>query len=195
MPSTTTNDLQQYIAGNYGITIDEAATVAAAFSRKTFAKGDFLLRTGGSCPWLGFVQQGWLRFYAEHGSKEVTQWISCPGHFVTDLASFSFNAPARWNIEALRDGAYFYISKEDYQNLGRTISGWAEIDKLFIARCFVQLENRVFGHLSQSAEERFQALFEQQPSIFNEVPLQYLASMMGMTPETLNRLRKKQLRS
>jgi len=113
--------------------------------------------------------------------KEVTQWISTKGYFLTDLASFTFNTPARWNIQALTDCELYTIERQEYESLGDTIPEWHRLEKLFIAKCFIILE------------ERYHKLFQLQPDLFNQVPLQYLASMLGMTPETLSRLRKKQV--
>ncbi|HEY1033150.1 MAG TPA: cyclic nucleotide-binding protein, partial [Flavipsychrobacter sp.] len=79
-------------------------------------------------------------------------------------------------------------------NLGESIPEWHKLEKLFIAKCFIILEERVNSHLFMTAEERFQQLLSLQPDLFNQVPLQYLASMLGMTPETMSRLRKKSLR-
>jgi CRP-like cAMP-binding protein len=67
------------------------------------------------------------------------------------------------------------------------------LEKLFIARCFIMLEDRIFTHLSMTAEERYNFFFENNKELFNQVPLQYIASMLGMTPETFSRIRKKQL--
>jgi CRP-like cAMP-binding protein len=68
---------------------------------------------------------------------------------------------------------------------------WPEIEKTFIARCFTVLEDRVMTHLSLTAEERYEAFFQYNPELFNTAPSQYLASMLGMTPETFSRIRKK----
>ncbi|RDC62767.1 Crp/Fnr family transcriptional regulator [Adhaeribacter pallidiroseus] len=110
---------------------------------------------------------------------------------MVDLASFIFNQPARWNIQALTDCVLYVIETTDYQNIGRIIPHWTELEKLFIAKCFIVLEDRVLQHLSLSAEERYEQLFNFNKELFNQVPLQYLASMLGMTPETFSRIRKK----
>ena len=112
---------------------------------------------------------------------------------MTDLAGIHFNKPSRYNIQALTDCELYTISGNDYNNLGNIIPKWHEFEKLFIAHCFDLLEERVFTLLSMTAEERFRLLFQHNRELFNQVPLQYLASMMGMIPETLSRLRKRNL--
>jgi CRP-like cAMP-binding protein len=107
------------------------------------------------------------------------------------LASFVFSQPSRWNIQALTDCELYVIDSNDYQNLGEIVPKWLELEKLFIAKCFTILEDRVLQHLAMSAEERYNQLFQFNKELFNIVPLQYLASMLGITPETLSRLRKK----
>jgi CRP-like cAMP-binding protein len=71
------------------------------------------------------------------------------------------------------------------------IPKWNELEKLFIINCFSTLEDRIFSHLAMSAEERYQFFFANNKELFNQVPLQYIASMLGMTPETFSRIRKR----
>lgn len=123
--------------------------------------------------------------------KEITKWISTRGYFVVDLSSFYFHQPARLHIHALTDCELYSIDKASYQNIGQVISGWTELEKLFIAKCFTALEDRIITHLALTAEERYNKLFNSHRELFNQVPLQYLASMLDMTPETLSRIRKK----
>ena len=87
----------------------------------------------------------------------------------------------------------YIIDLVDYQNIGQVIPKWLELEKMFITKCFSILEDRVLQLLSLSAEERYNQLFEFNKELFNFVPLQYLASMLGMAPETLSRLRKKSM--
>ncbi len=186
-------DLQQYIQSYFEVKSEDLSAIASKFHFRQVKKGDYLLKQGRQCNQLTFIQSGLVRIYTTVEDKEVTQWISTKGYFVTDLASFIFNTPARWNLQALTDGELYTIEKPDYDSLGDTIPEWHRLEKLFIAKCFIILEERVNSHLFMTAEERYNKLFELQPDLFNQVPLQYLASMLGMTPETLSRLRKKQL--
>lgn len=187
------DDLQEYIQSYFDVKNEQLATIAARFKYHSIKKHDFLLKKGRQCNQLSFIKSGLIRIYTTIENKEVTQWISTQGYFVTDLASFIFNTPARWNLEALTDCELYTIDKVDYDHLGDILPEWHRLEKMFIAKCFVILEERVNSHLYMTAEERYNKLYELQPQLFNHVPLQYLASMLGMTPETLSRLRKKQL--
>lgn len=184
-------ELEKYIQAYFGVSNQDLTAISAFFKPKTLHKGDFFLKTGRHSDKLGFVQSGIVREFVLLDDKEVTKWISTKGYFVVDLASFVFNQPARWNIQALTDCELYVIDSSDYQKIGQIVPRWTELEKLFIAKCFTVLEDRVLQHLSLSAEERYAQLFKFNPALFNQVPLQYLASMLGMTPETFSRIRKK----
>lgn len=188
-------EIEQYIQTYFGIGGKDLSPIGALFEEKEIKKNDFLLRTGQYAKSLSFVTEGFLRIYASNGNgeKEITQWITTKGMFVTDLSSLIFDTPSRWNIQALSDCRLYSIPKEKYQNINQIVDNWCELEKLFIAKCFITLENRVFNQLSMTAEEKYKNLFEMNPEIFNQVPLQYIASMLGMTPETLSRNRKKMI--
>jgi len=110
-----------------------------------------------------------------------------------DLSSFVFDTTSRLSIQALTDTEVYSITKADYKKIGALVPKWHELEKLFIVRCFIMPEERIFSHLSMTAEERYDYFFENNRELFNQVPLQYIASMLGMTPETFSRIRKKQL--
>ncbi len=188
------NELELNIRNYFGIIEEEEIkTISRLFQKTTLEKGDFYLKTGGMNNKLSFVQSGYLRVFAYTENKEITQWISTQGYFVTDLASLLFDHPARWNIQALTDAVLYTISQEDYLKIGKLVANWHELEKLFMGKCFTMMEDRIFSHLSMSAEERYIYFFEQHKELFNQIPLQYIASMLGMTPETFSRIRKKQI--
>lgn len=186
-------ELELSIKSYFGIIdSEELSAITSLFNLETMKKGDYFLKTNKKCERLSFIQSGFLRIFIETETKEITQWISTKGYFVTDLSSFIFNQPARWTIQALTDIEIYTIKKSEYDKIKTVIPKWTELEKLFIVHCFTTLEDRIFSHLSMTAEERYKFFFENNKELFNQVPLQYIASMLGMTPETFSRIRKKQ---
>jgi CRP-like cAMP-binding protein len=186
-------ELEKYIQTYFGASKEDLEKISAFFTPVTLKKGDFFQKTGRLADRMGFVQSGIIREFVIKDGVEVTKWISTRGYFVVDLASFIFHQPARWNNQALTDVSLYVIDQKQYQQIGQTVPRWPELEKLFLAKCFMVLEDRVLTHLSMTAEARYQQLLQFNPDLFNQVPLQYLASMLGMTPETLSRLRKKKV--
>ena len=187
-------ELEQYIKSYFGVVeIKDLKMIISLFKPESIKKGDFLLKSDKYCDKLSFVQSGLLRMFVSTEDKEITQWISTKGYFSSDLASFVFETKSRWTIQALIDSKLYTITKDDYKKIGDLVPEWNELEKLFLVRCFTILEDRIFSHLSMSAEERYNSFFESNKELFNQVPLQYIASLLGMTPETFSRIRKKQL--
>ena len=186
-------DLQTCIGSYFGASQQEIEQITDYFIETDLKKGAHFIRAGQFCDKLSFVQEGFIRVFNLQGHKEITQWITTKGYFITDLNSFIFDQRARWNMQALSDCRLYTVHKENYEKLKREVPGWNEMEKRFIAGCFVTLGDRVFTHLSLSAEKRYELLFESQPALFNHVPMQYLASMLGMTPETFSRIRSRKL--
>lgn len=187
-------ELELYIKSCFDIVEPrELEMISSLFKPETINRGDFFLKANRRCDKLSFVKSGFLRVLAETDKKEVTQWISTKGYFITDLSAFIFRTPSRWTIQALTDTEIYTISIDDYNKIGSLIPKWLQVEKLFIVRCFTILEDRIFSHLSMTTEERYNDFFEHHKELFNQVPLQYIASMLGMTAETFSRIRKKQV--
>jgi len=187
-------ELEKYISSYFSATRDEVEQIGNAFQPLQLKKGEYFLRAGRHSDRLGFVQSGILREYLFVDDREVTKWISTAGNFALDIASFHFLQPSRWNIQALTDCDMFILDKSAHARLSKQLGRWQVLEKLFIAKCFASLENRVVQHIALSAKERYQELYAYAPELFNLVPQQYLASMLGITPETLSRLRKAGIR-
>lgn len=185
-------EIEQFITAHFDIIqASELIGVSGLFKKITLKKGDYFLKEGRLCDKFCFIKSGFLRVFAIDKDTEVTQWIATTGHFGTDFSSFFFNLPSRWTIQALENTELFIISKEKYNKIGSVVPNWTELERTFLIKCLTMMESRIHSHLSMSAEERYRQFFESNKTFFNQVPLQYIASMLGMTPETFSRIRKK----
>lgn len=185
------NELERNIAALFEVRSEDLKIISSHFRPVILNKGATFFKEHGYCNQLGFVKSGLLREYVDLPEKEITKWIATPGYFITDLNSFLFDKPAVSSLQALTDCELFVISKEDYRNMGKSIPTWNTVEKLFMAKCFATMSDRILAFISMTAEERYIQLWNTNKELFNQVPLQYLASMLGMTPETFSRLRKK----
>ncbi len=173
----------------FDVTSHHATYMVDFFIEEDLSKGDFFLSLDQRCTKLSFIQSGLVRVYSYHEGKDITQWIGQAGYFMTDLSSFILDVPARWQIQALTDVKMLTLKKSDYLNFEREIPEWNILEKRFLSKCFATLENRVFDFISLTAEQRYLKYFEENKALFNQVPLHYIASMLGMTAETFSRIR------
>lgn len=183
--------MQEHITSSFGITNENIDKVTSLFIESELKKGDYFSKSGQYCEKLSFVKSGFIRVFANANDKEITQWITSKGNFLTDLYSFNFKQRARWNMQAITDCTLYTLHKENYALLNTIVPKWVEMEKQFIASCFITLEDRIFNHLSLSAEQRYDKLLKNNEELFTQVPLHYIASMLGMSPETFSRIRNK----
>ncbi len=163
--------------------------VSKYFRIEEFSKSDFLVKQKYYCQKMSYIESGYFRFYSSSKEKLITHWIFGKGQLVTDISSFFLNEPAKWNIEALTYTKVYTINRDNYKLLKSSVNKWQSFESVMLIRFMSGLENRVYSFLSMSSEERYNYLFKSHPTIFNEVPLHYIASMLGMSAETLSRIR------
>jgi len=143
-------ELEQYISSYFGISSEDISKISSCFRLTTLKKGDYFLKAGRICDKLSFHKSGLIRVYTIVDDREITQWISTKGYFITDLSGIIFNKAGKYNIQALSDSELYTIDRKDYNNMANVIPRWHELEKLFIARCFTLLEDRILTLLSRS---------------------------------------------
>lgn len=185
-------DFNQSVQEHFGqLTDQELELVHSYFQPEKLQKNDFFIRSDKICNKFSLVKSGLMRVYALSNGKEITHWICTENFLFTDVMGFFFDQPNRWNVQALTDVDLLTVTKDNYRKLCKEYPKWNEIEKRFIIKCFGMIEDRIFSHLSMTAEKRYDLYFEQNKELFNQVPLQYIASVLGMTPETFSRIRKR----
>ena len=182
--------LRECISNQINIDKDALDDIVSSFEIRKIKKGQFFLESGKNSKEMAYIESGYLRMYDIADGKEITFWIASEGKFITSLSSFVLECENYWNIQALTDCSLFVITKENHFELCKRQPKWLEFDNLLLAYCYALLEKSMFAQLHTTAQQRFESLLNEDPVLFNHVPLQHIASMLGITPESLSRLRK-----
>jgi CRP/FNR family transcriptional regulator, anaerobic regulatory protein len=186
--------LNKYLIDNSHLTSQERYLVLNCFSELKIKKNDCWIRKGEICRHLAFVNKGILRIINEIKEIESTVQLVYNNSFVTSLTSFAYQIPGMWSIQALTDCDLLVIDRDNHFKLISEYKNWLEIDNVQLLIAYTDLETRLFSQFHLNAEQRFTKLFSERPEIFNQIPLKYIASSLGITPETLSRLRKRHLK-
>lgn len=168
-------------------------TISAHFKPVLLQAGNLFSEPDRVCSKMAFISNGALRMYNIADGIEVTLWIGTENRFITDLRSFVQQTPSRWYIEAVTDCRLGVISRENHFKLLENYPEWLEFDNRLLTSAFSIMEHKLYSQLYMTAEERFKELMNHEPGLFNRVPHKHIASMLGMAPETLSRLRGKQI--
>jgi CRP/FNR family transcriptional regulator, anaerobic regulatory protein len=156
---------------------------------KEFKRKDHFLHQGEICKQLGFIVKGYVRLYFLKDGDEITKDFNFENSFCGSYASFSLRQPSRFNIVAMEKLKLYTIGREDLFRLFDKYPGLQKLGRLSMEHMFIRKEMREASFLLDSAEQRYQDLLLQYPKITQRVPLKYLASYLGITAETLSRIR------
>ncbi len=186
--------LLKSIAEKVESTVEELQICKSYFTPKKLRRRQFLLQEGDICNRLAFVEKGSLYSYSvdEKGVQHVIQF-AFEGWWIADLYSFFTMEPSRLSIEALEDSELLLLDREQHNNLLKNVPKYETYTRIIYQNAYVALQRRIEGTLGLSAEEKYTRLLEQFPAILNSVPLHLIASYLGVTPETLSRIRKQLL--
>ena len=160
--------------------------------RLCFNKGDILVRQGRINSSIYILQTGLLRNYVLEDGDEKTRWFAVPGDMFCSMAGIARGLPSLFNIQAIEDSEELVINKDDLMSVGtesKSLLQWL-VKVLFDG--FFLLEQS-YAHLEQNdAMSRYQALdCRYVRDIVNRIPLQYIASYIGVAQATLSRIRRK----
>ncbi|MGM5629601.1 Crp/Fnr family transcriptional regulator [Apibacter raozihei] len=141
--------------------------------------------------YLYYINSGYLRlFYYDSNRNDITQHINCPTDFFCSFSDFLNQHPSFASIECLTDCKLLRISRIDYKNLTEQSILWKNYALLVLQESMSFHEKRIIEMTSMNAQSRYLQLLENQPDIFEHVPLQCIASYLGIKPGSLSRIRK-----
>lgn len=170
----------------------EETAIKEILIRKEIKKGQFLLRANEICNHIAFIEKGVLRTYLiDKNGFEHVLFFGIEGWTAGDLNSFMKQQPARYNIDALEDCTLTLISKTDHDQLIKTIQAFESHIRILMTNAYMASLSRTSDLISLSLEERYKTFVASYPSIIQRVPQYMIASHLGVSPETLSRLRAK----
>lgn len=154
-------------------------------------KGTYLLREGEICKHLYFICKGAIRGYTKEGTKEVTTWITAENEMVTSIRGLSMQHPSLENIQAIEPCDLIVAHYDALQYLYKQHIEVNIVGRKLLEQYYSDAEERAFISRIPNAGKRYQHFLETKSNLANRIPLKYIASFLGMTIETLSRIRSK----
>lgn len=154
-------------------------------------KNTTLLKTGKVENYLSFISKGIIRLYIPKVESDLTFGFLFENEFVTGYDSFLSQMPSEYQIETLTESILWRISKKDLEEVYERTNNGNIIGRKMAENMFLIKSKREISLLSRTAEERYLNLFIDRPKLLQQIPLKYIASYIGVTPQALSRIRKR----
>jgi CRP-like cAMP-binding protein len=163
-----------------------------SFSRQ-IERGTFLLKAGEICEHLYFICKGAIRGYTKQGTKEVTTWVSVENEMVTSIRGLNMQQPSLENIQAIEQCELIVAHYDALQYLYKHYIEVNIVGRKLLEKYYSDAEERAFISRIPNAGKRYHHFVETKSNLANRIPLKYIASFLGMTIETMSRIRSKKL--
>lgn len=184
-------DLKKHMLQFCRFNDDQLFDILSRFEYETLKKGDLFYEGDRICRKIGFIRSGSVRSYYNIDGNEITRFVLIENHFFTAFQSFYTKKPSPEYIQAVEKTELYTINQSSIQELFNKYPEMVQLNQLVTIESHLRLEKRVFNLIAKTAEERYREFENDNPEMIQRVPLQYIASILGMKPETLSRIRKK----
>jgi CRP-like cAMP-binding protein len=174
---------------------DEVDYFVSLLKHRVIRKRQFLLQSGDVSKHESFVVKGLLRAYTvDKSGYEHVVMFAAESWWISDLYSFLTQAPGTQNIDALEDSEVLQIEKTDLEKLYLKVPKFDRFFRILLQNAFVANQQRIISSISLTAEEQYLDFIKKYPSLEQRVPQHQVASYLGITPETISRIRRSMLK-
>lgn len=184
-------ELEKQLKSQIAISTQDFDNIKRHFVPKKIRKKQSLLHHGDHCNQLAFVEKGALFSYSttEKGATNVVQF-AFEGWWMADLYSFFTQEPSQLTIEAMEDSELLILRAENFQPLLDDVPAMESYFRILYQNAYVALQRRIEATIGLSAEDRYKRFLEEDGQLMLRVPQHLIASFLGVTPETLSRIRR-----
>lgn len=182
-------ELLKYLTAYQPLSTKAENALQECFTKIALTKNEYLLTEGKVCRHLYFLEKGALRGFYNLDGKEITHWFGFENDFVTSFHSFITGAPAVENIQLLEGCTLWAIAKETLTDLLNRHHDIERLVRIIYEKYYIRLEERYVNAQFKPAKERYVSLLLETPYMLERVPLGHIASYLGISQETLSRIR------
>ena len=185
------NKLKEYCKTKVSLTEKELNLIDGYFETRLLRKKEFLLENGRICSFIGFIAEGAIRHFHIKDGIEKTCDISFENAWVTDFQSFTHGSYSIMNLQAMEGTTVCLIQKENLYSLYQNCRTYETFGRLMAEEVAHRATEIAMSLSSDKPEERFQNLLKKQPDLFQRIPQKYIANFLGVSPESLSRIRSR----
>lgn len=162
--------------------------------KEVYKKGDILLREGKICRKLFFIEKGVLRFYyLNKDGQDITHWFLLENDFITEINSFLQQVESEYYLEVLEDCTLVSCTFDNYQKISNSFPEVHQLWNTILAKILLEFGEKIKDLQFRDAKTRYDNLLIKYPTISQRVALKHIASYLGITQQSLSRIRKKNL--
>lgn len=183
--------LQKYLVEKITLSEEELLLIDSVSILKKIRKKQFLFEAGEVWRYNAFVCRGLVKtFSVDKNGKEHIINFSPENYWFGDRDSLTNNTPSKFNIDAIEDSEIILIKKEDFEMLCHKIPSLNNLVNTILQKSFVVSQKRIHDSISLAAEEKYQNFLDSHPSLINRIPQHMIGAYLGITPETITRIRR-----
>ena len=185
------DQLKKYCKAIVPLTEEELALIDVHFEKKELKKKEFLLQDGQVCQFIAFIAEGSIRHFHVKDGLEKTCDISFENAWVTEFQSFTHKTPCIMNLQTMEETTVNVIKRENLYKLYTACNKYETLGRLMAEQVAQRATEIAMSLSSDKPEERFQNLIKKQPDLFQRIPQKYIANFLGISPESLSRIRSR----
>ena len=181
--------LEEQISKYSNFTNKEYLIIKSYFKNKMLKKGEILHSTNTICDKYYFIETGLIRYFIINNGEEITGGFFFEGEGYTDSNSFITNNLSRQTAQVIESSSLLFISRADLEKLYKEVPKFERVGRILAEQALLNIRNKIDNHMLLDAKKRYLNLIECRPSIIRRVPQHYIASYLGIKPQSLSRIR------